>query len=81
MMKAFSNSEFKELKSLYIRLSALDEDVLEDLGRALDTFSKSNLDEVMLIIKVKDIYKSLENAVSGCTTVAETIMRVHVKEI
>jgi hypothetical protein len=35
----------------------------------------------MFIMKVRDIYKAIENAISTCTSVAESIMRIHVKEI
>ncbi|MED7787935.1 PhoU family transcriptional regulator [Francisella sp. 19X1-34] len=81
MMKAFTKGEKKDLKSLYIRLTALDENVLEDLAHALKRFSHFEEGDVIFIMKVKDIYKAIENAISTCTSIAESIMRIHVKEV
>ena len=81
MMKAFSSNDHKALKTMYIKLTALDENVLEDLGLALKRFSDSKESDIMFIMKVKDIYKAIENAISTCTSVAESVMRIHVKEI
>ena len=81
MMKAFSSKNYKSLKTMYIKLTALDENVLEDLGLALKKFSDSKESDIMFIMKIKDIYKAIENAISTCTSVAESIMRIHVKEI
>ena len=81
MMKAFSSNDHKALKTMYMKLTALDENVLEDLGLALKRFSDSKESDIMFIMKVKDIYKAIENAISTCTSVAESIMRIHVKEI
>lgn len=81
MMKAFVKGDNKELKSLYIRLSTLDENVLEDLAHALKKFSHYEEADVIFIMKIKDIYKAIENAISTCTSVAESIMRIHVKEV
>jgi uncharacterized protein Yka (UPF0111/DUF47 family) len=64
-----------------MKLTALDENVLEDLGLALKRFSDSKESDIMFIMKVKDIYEAIENAISTCTSVAESIMRIHVKEI
>lgn len=81
MMKAFCAGKYKELKTLNMRLTALDENVLEDLGHALKKFSYFEDGDIMFIMKVKDIYKAIENAISTCTSVAESIMRIHVKEV
>lgn len=81
MMKAFAKGDNKELKSLYVRLSTLDENVLEDLGHVLKKFSHYEEADVIFIMKVKDIYKAIENAISTCTSIAEAIMRIHVKEV
>ncbi|MFT4693686.1 MAG: hypothetical protein ACI8TE_000577 [Francisella sp.] len=81
MMKAFSTKNHKALKTMYIKLITLDENVLEDLGLALKKFSDSKESDIMFIMKVRDIYKAIENAISTCTSVAESIMRIHVKEI
>lgn len=81
MMKAFVNGDHKELKNLYIRLTALDENILEELGHALKKFSHYEEGDVVFIMKVKDIYKAIESAISTCTSVAESIMRLYVKEV
>jgi uncharacterized protein Yka (UPF0111/DUF47 family) len=81
MMKAFSTKNHKALKTMYIKLITLDENVLEDLGLALKKFSDSKESDIMFIMKVRDIYKAIENSISTCTSVAESIMRIHVKEI
>lgn len=81
MMKAFSSNDYKSLKTLYAKLTALDENVIEDLGLALKKFSHFEEGDIMFIMKVKDIYKAIENAISTCTSVAESIMRIHVKEV
>ena len=81
MMKAFSTKNHKALKTMYIKLTTLDENVLEDLGLALKKFSDSKESDIMFIMKVRDIYKAIENSISTCTSVAESIMRIHVKEI
>lgn len=81
MMKAFTKGDKKDLKNLYIRLTALDENVLEDLAHALKRFSHFEEGDVIFIMKVKDIYKAIENAISTCTSIAESIMRIHVKEV
>lgn len=81
MMKAFSTKNHKALKTMYMKLITLDENVLEDLGLALKKFSDSKESDIMFIMKVRDIYKAIENSISTCTSVAESIMRIHVKEI
>ncbi|AJC48327.1 DUF47 family protein [Allofrancisella guangzhouensis] len=81
MMKAFSKGDYKTLKSLYTRITVLDENVLEDLGYALKKFSHFEEGDIIFIMKVKDIYKTIENAISTCTAVAESIMRIYVKEV
>ncbi len=81
MMKAFSTKNYKSLKTMYIKLTALDENVIEDLAHALKRFSDTKESDVMFIMKVKDIYKAIENSISTCTAVAESIMRIHIKEI
>ncbi|GAB4222319.1 MAG: hypothetical protein Kow0076_3240 [Francisella sp.] len=81
MMKAFVKGNNKELKTLYARLTALDENVLEELALVLKKFSHFEADDVIFIMKVKDIYKAIENATSSCTSIAESIMRLYVKEV
>lgn len=81
MMKAFSAGEYKQLKTLYARLTILDENVLEDLAHALKKFGNLEGQDVMFIMKVKDIYKAIEGAIVSCTTIAESIMRIYVKEV
>ena len=81
MMKAFSSNDHKALKLLNIKLNALDENVIEDLGYALKKFSHFEEGDIILIMKVKDIYKAIENAISTCTSVADSIMRIHVKDV
>ena len=80
MMKALRDRDGKELKHLNSKLGMLDENILEDLGHALKKFSHFEGD-VMLVLKVKDIYKAVENAISSCSAIGETIMRVYVKEV
>lgn len=81
MMKSFVKGDNKEMKNLYMRLTVLDEDVLEELGHALKKFSHRQEADVLLIMKVKDIYKAIESAISTCTSVAESVMRIYVKEV
>lgn len=81
MMKAFTSGRYKELKSLYIRLSTLDENVLEELAHALTKFSHTDHCDVIFILKVKDIHNAIESAISTCTSIAESIMRIYVKEV
>ncbi len=81
MMKAFSEGKYKEMKTLNIRLTTLDENILEDLAHALTKFSKADQCDVLFIMKVKDIYKAIEIAISTCTSVSESIMRIYVKEV
>ncbi|MDE4959500.1 PhoU family transcriptional regulator, partial [Francisella tularensis subsp. holarctica] len=65
--------------NLYIRLTALDENVLVELGHALKKFYHYEEGDVIFIMKVKDIYKAIENEISTCTSVAESIIRLYVK--
>ena len=80
MMKALRDNDGKELKLLNAKLSMFDENILEDIGHALKKFSHFE-DDIMLVLKVKDIYKAVENAISSCTSIGETIIRVYVKEV
>jgi uncharacterized protein Yka (UPF0111/DUF47 family) len=81
MMKAFSAGNYKEMKTLNIRLTTLDENILEDLAHALTKFSNVDQCDVLFIMKIKDIYKAIESAISTCTSVSESIMRIYVKEV
>ena len=81
MMKAFSSDNYKELKNLYIRLIALDENILEEISYALKKASKSKDADALFLMKVKDVYKGIESAITTCTSVAESIMRVYVKQV
>ena len=81
MIKAFSSDNYKELKNLYIRLIALDENILEEISYALKKASKSKDADALFLMKVKDVYKGIESAITTCTSVAESIMRVYVKQV
>ena len=80
MIKALKTNNHKELKSLNNQLNELDENVLDNLAYALKKLSKLE-ENVLLIMKIKDIYKAIENSISSCITISESIMRVHVKEV
>ena len=80
MIKALKTNNHKELKSLNNQLNELDENVLDNLAHALKKLSKLE-GNVLLIMKIKDIYKAIENSISSCITISESIMRVHVKEV
>ncbi|MFC4892779.1 DUF47 domain-containing protein [Pseudofrancisella aestuarii] len=80
MIKALRDGDHKELKKLNVKINELDENVLEDLGHALKKFSDYEGD-ILLIMKIKDIYKAIESAIGNCSSAGESIMRVHVKEV
>ena len=58
----------------------MDDNVLDDLGHAMEEISKGNYD-TLTIIKLKEIYKAVEVAIDTAANLCDLVTSVSVKAI
>ncbi|WP_119344336.1 DUF47 domain-containing protein [Facilibium subflavum] len=80
LMIAFKDKDEKKIKLESQKASELDENVVEDLGHALEKIKEAQYD-TLTVIKLKEVYKAIESAVDTSATLCDSVMRIYVKEI
>lgn len=80
LLIAFKNKDGQKLKLASQRATELDENVVEDLGDAIDLIKKADYD-TLTTIKLKEVFKAVESAVETSATLCDSVMRIYVKEI
>ncbi|WP_440617488.1 DUF47 domain-containing protein [Cysteiniphilum sp. 6C5] len=80
LLIAFKDKDGDKLKLASQRATELDENVVEDLGDAIDQIKKADYD-TLTTIKLKEVFKAVESAVDTSATLCDSVMRIYVKEI
>lgn len=80
LLVAFKNKDEHKLKTALQRATELDENVVEDLGDAIDQIKKADYD-TLTTIELKEVFKAVESAVDTSATLCDLVMRIYVKEI
>lgn len=80
LLIAFKHKDGHKLKLASQRATELDENVVEDLGDAIDQIKKADYD-TLTTIKLKEVFKAVESAVDTSATLCDSVMRIYVKEI
>lgn len=80
LLMAFKNKDGQKLKLASQQATELDENVVEDLGDAIDQIKKADYD-MLTTIKLKEVFKAVESAVETSATLCDSVMRIYVKEI
>lgn len=80
LVVAFKDKDEHRIKLESQKVTELDENVVEDLGDALEKVQSNHYD-MLTIIKLKEVYKAIESAVETSTTLCNSVMRIYVKEI
>ena len=80
LVVAFKDKDEHKIKLESQKVTELDENVVEDLGDALEKVQSNHYD-MLTVIKLKEVYKAIESAVETSTTLCDSVMRIYVKEI
>jgi len=80
LVAAFKDKDEHKIKLESQKVTELDENVVEDLGDALEKVQSNHYD-MLTVIKLKEVYKAIESAVETSTTLCDSVMRIYVKEI
>ena len=80
LMVAFKDNDENKIKFENQKVIELDENVLEDLGYTLKKIQSNHYD-MLIMIKLKEVYKAIESAIETSTTLCDSVMRIYVKEI
>lgn len=77
---ALKNGHYELISSYDQATNDLDDSAVEDLRHAMKEMYSSNYDTIM-ILKLKEIYKSIENAIDTSVNVADLVMQISVKDM
>ncbi len=80
VMQNLANADHHGIMTEAQKADELDENVVEDLGHAFNEIALQNYD-ALTIIKLKEVYKAIENAIDTAATLCDAVMRISVKEI
>lgn len=80
MMKALKEGNYKLISQEGQQVDEFDETVIDDLARAMKEMYSDNYD-AMTILKLKEVYKSIENAIDTCSSISDLVMQISIKDI
>ncbi|MFZ9034669.1 MAG: DUF47 domain-containing protein [Francisellaceae bacterium] len=80
VMMALKNRDEKTLRAESKQAHELDENIIEDLGHALEEIRQKQYD-MLTVVKLKEVYKAIESAVDTSATVCDLAVRIFVKDI
>jgi uncharacterized protein Yka (UPF0111/DUF47 family) len=79
IMQALKVGNFQRVTSGDQKTDEFDENGIEDLRRAMKEMYSGNYD-TLTILKLKEIYKSIESAIDISANIADLVMQISVKE-
>ena len=79
MMAALKNGNYERISFDDQKTDEFDDSAIEDLRHAMKEMYSGNFD-TLTIMKLKEIYKSIESAIDTSANVADLIMQISVKE-
>lgn len=80
IMQSLKSGNYQKITKDGQRTDELDENVVEDLRKAMKEMYSGNYD-TMTILKLKEIYKSIESAIDTCVSIADLVMQISVKDM
>lgn len=80
IMQALKDGNYQRISKDEQRSDEFDENAIEDLRRAMKEMYSGNYD-TLTILKLKEIYKSIENAIDTSATIADLVMQISVKDM
>lgn len=80
IMQALKDGNYQRISKDDQRTDEFDENAIEDLRRAMKEMYSGNYD-TMTILKLKEIYKSIESAIDTSASIADLVMQISVKDM
>lgn len=80
LMVALKNGRYELITDYDKVINEFDDSAIEDLRHAMKEMYSGNYDTIM-ILKLKEIYKSIENAIDTSVNVADLVMQISVKDM
>lgn len=80
IMKALKDGNYDRISNDEQLTDEFEENGVEDLRRAMKEMYSGNYD-TMMILKLKEIYKSIENAIDTSASIADLVMQISVKDM
>ena len=80
IMKALKDGNYDRISNDEQLTDEFEENGVEDLRRAMKEMYSGNYDTMMLL-KLKEIYKSIENAIDTSASIADLVMQISVKDM
>lgn len=80
LMVALKSGRYELIANYDQIINEFDDSAIEDLRHAMKEMYSGNYDTIM-ILKLKEIYKSIENAIDTSVNVADLVMQISVKDM
>ncbi len=80
IMKALKDGNYDRINNDEQLTDEFEENGVEDLRRAMKEMYSGNYD-TMMILKLKEIYKSIENAIDTSASIADLVVQISVKDM
>lgn len=80
IMVALKSGNYERISSDDQKTDEFDDSAIEDLRHAMKEMYSGNYD-TMTILKLKEIYKSIENAIDTSANIADLVMQISVKDM
>lgn len=80
IMQALKDGNYARISNDEQLTDEFEENGVEDLRRAMKEMYSGNYDTIM-ILKLKEIYKSIENAIDTSASIADLVMQISVKDM
>ena len=80
LMVALRNGRYELIANYDQVINEFDDSAIEDLRHAMKEMYSGNYDTIM-ILKLKEIYKSIENAIDTSASIADLVVQISVKDM
>ncbi len=80
IMLALKNGNYERISKDDQKTDEFDDSMIEDLRHAMKEMYSGNYD-TMTILKLKEIYKSIENAIDTSANIADLVMQISIKDM
>ena len=80
IMQALKSGNYERISSDDQKTDDFDENAIEDLRHAMKEMYSGNFDTIT-ILKLKEIYKSIESAIDTSVSIADLVMQISVKDM
>ncbi len=80
MMQGLKDGNHQKISTGDQRTDEFDENAIEDLRRAMKEMYSGNYD-TMTILKLKEIYKNIENTIDTSVSIADLVMQITIKDM